>query len=107
MNTYSDNPNNDRNARLAAARLKYARRLRQQAANVSDLGTGLPDSAVDLQELAHQLNGTAGSYGFSDVSAYAAALETSLKTDARSAEVPLLAQQLAAAMGAATVTERG
>ena len=88
------------NERLAAARAAYAERARSQCAAVRRLAAELPDPGAlqALRQLGHRLHGTAGSYGFTDVSSAAARLEQASTSTSDIASLRKLADDLARAL---------
>ena len=68
-------------ARMDALREKFAARANQQAENLQALVEGdqpVPDYAA-IRQLTHSLAGSAGLFGFKDISALAADLEDDLR----------------------------
>lgn len=84
---------------LDAARLRYAGRLDEALVHLAQLtrhlGRGQVEVRDELRALAHRVRGTAGSYGFSEVSAAMARIENlldaGLEADWRSVSIEISA----------------
>ena len=85
----------DFEAELARLSADYARDLPARVAELREAHARGAAGAADLCEGAHRLRGTAGSYGFAEISALAGRLEDALRPplDARTEVAATLAAQ--------------
>ena len=78
-------------AGLSAVRSAYVQRLRSQAADLREAlvraQQGDTDALAELRRIAHRLHGTAGSFGFDEVSYAAAQLEELVETQPTAAQM--------------------
>lgn len=90
----------DLEAELAALRASYAESLPGKAravAAATRLAVSDPDRSAEAIALAHRLRGTAGAYGFREVSRAAGAIEEALHAGVQGAPLETLADAMDAA----------
>ena len=87
----------DYERRVATVRAAYVARAREEAAELCELAGRTDDEGRDrLRQLAHRVNGTAGTFGFAHVSAAAAQLEQAIDGSFPPDELRTLTDRLAA-----------
>ena len=64
-------------AKFASLRDRFRTRLAEYADRLDELLAGCPDSSDDIRDLIHRVAGTAGSFGFAEISAEASGLDES------------------------------